>query len=70
MINKFAEKLKELRIENGLSQAQLADNLGNKITHSAIGLWELGKRIPNVESVIIIAKYFNVTVDYILGLED
>ncbi len=40
----FAERLKELREEKHLSQAQLAINLNYKISSSAISLWELNKR--------------------------
>ena len=69
-MNKFAERLKELRLENHLSQAQLAKNLGNNISPSAIGLWELNKRIPNLDAVILISQYFNVSIDYLAGLQD
>lgn len=66
----FGERLKELRIEKGLSQKELATELDNKITGSAIGLWEQNKRVPNFDAVIVIAKYFKVTTDYLAGLED
>lgn len=69
-MTKFAERLKELRIENGLSQAQLAKALGNKITPSAIGLWELGKRVQNLDAVVILATFFKVSLDYLAGLEN
>ena len=69
-MSKFAERLKELRIEKGLSQYQLAKELNNQITHSAIALWESDKRIPNLEVVIMFAKYFNVSLDYLAGLEN
>lgn len=64
----FSKRLKELRIERGLSQEQLAKQVG--LTHTAIGLWELNKRVPNLEAVIILAKFFNVSLDYIAGLVD
>lgn len=70
MKNNFSKRLKELRIEKGLSQYELAKNLNNKITQSAIGLWELNKRVPNLDAVIILAEYFCVSLDYIAGLED
>lgn len=70
MENKFCERLKELRLEKGLSQAELSKALNNKITQSAIGLWELNKRVPNLDAVIILACYFNVSLDYIAGLEN
>ena len=68
MNNKFAERLKELRLEKELSQNQLAKNLG--LTHTAIHLWEQNKRVPNLDALILIAKYFNVSIDYLAGLED
>ena len=66
----FAEKLKELRNEKGLSQEKLAKELDDKITSSAIAWWELGKRIPKFDAVILIAQYFGVSTDYLAGLED
>ena len=67
-MSKFSERLKELRTEAGLSQDQLAKQVG--LTHTAIGLWELDKRVPNLDAVIDLAKFFNVSLDYIAGLED
>lgn len=66
----FAERLKELRNDKGLSQEKLAKELNNKITSSAIAWWELGKRIPKFDAVILIAQYFGVSTDYLAGLED
>lgn len=70
MKNKFAERLKLLRTEKGLSQAQLALNVGCKVTQAAIALWEQGKRIPSIDVAIIFAEYFNVSVGYIIGTEN
>ena len=70
MKNKFAERLKELRIEKGLSQEQLSKAIGGSITPSAIGLWELKKRVPNIEAAMILAEYFGVSLDYLTGMED
>ena len=70
MKNQFAERLKELRIEKGLSQEKLSKAVNGKITPSAIGLWELKKRVPNIDAVIILAEYFGVSLDYLCGLED
>ncbi len=67
-MEKFIERLKELRQEKGLSQAQLAKATG--ISTGAIGFWETGERVPNAQSVIVLAKFFGVTTDYLLGLED
>ena len=67
-MNKFAERLKELRQENGLSLLGLSKEVG--ISDVALGRWENNLRTPNIESLIILAKYFKVTSDYLLGLED
>lgn len=65
---KFQERLKELRIENNLSQMQLAQKTG--LSQSAIAKWELGKTEPTASALITLAKFFNETTDYILGLVD
>ena len=70
MIMKFAERLKELREEKGLTQSQLTNELDGQITRSAIGLWEKGKRTPSLEAAIVLAIYFNVTLDYLAGIEN
>ena len=67
-MSKFYERLKELRKESGLSQEQLAKEVG--LTHTAICLWEQDKRVPNLDSVIALAQFFKVSLDYIAGLED
>ena len=70
MRNKFAERLKELRLEAGFTQEQLSKAVNGQVTASAIGLWELNKRVPNIESAMILAEYFGVSLDYLTGLED
>lgn len=67
-MNKLPEKLKELRLENNLSQAELGKELG--FTQTAIAKWEAGKRSPNIEGLISISKFFRCSIDYLVGLED
>ncbi len=67
-MNKFSERLKELRLEKGLTQRDLATS--TNLSQSAIVHWENNRRVPNADAVIVLAKYFNVSTDYILGLED
>ena len=67
-MKKFAERLKELRTEKNLSQMELAKMTG--LSAGAIGFWETEKRIPNAMAIITLAKYFNVTTDYLLGVAD
>ncbi|MBE7087358.1 MAG: helix-turn-helix transcriptional regulator [Clostridiales bacterium] len=64
----FKDRLKELRVSKNLSQMQLANLL--KISQSAIAKWELGKTEPTASAIIAVAKFFNETTDYILGIED
>ena len=65
---KFKDRIKELRISKNLSQQQLADKLG--LSQSAVAKWEVDKTEPTASAIIAIAKFFNETTDYILGLED
>lgn len=64
----FAERLKSLRLEKGLTLVQLAEKIG--VSFVAISRWENELRIPNIENLYYIAKFFNVTADYLIGLED
>ena len=64
----FKDRLKELRIDRGLSQMQLAKELN--LSQSAVAKWELGKTEPTASAIIAIAKYFNETTDFILGVTD
>lgn len=59
--------LKELRKEKGLTQTALADILCT--TQDSISLWELGKSLPDIPTLIKIAEFFDVTSDYLLGIE-
>lgn len=68
MINKFSERLKELRLEHKLTIKELSDEIN--ISNACISRWENNLRLPNSESIIIVAKYFNVSSDYLLGLTD
>jgi transcriptional regulator with XRE-family HTH domain len=64
----FAERLKELRMEKELGQEALAQELG--LSHGIISLWENGLREPKMSNLVLLAKYFDVTIDYLVGLED
>lgn len=67
-MKKFAERLKELRAEKEMSQAQLSKATG--LSHSAIVYWETEQRVPNANAIVALAVFFGVTTDYLLGLED
>ena len=64
---KIGEIIKDLRKEKKLTQTQLAELLF--VSQDTISLWELDKSLPDVVNVVKIAKIFNVSTDYILGLE-
>lgn len=63
----FKDRLKELRKTKGLSQVALADRLG--LSKSTIGAYETGDITPSVEALEMIADFFNVDMNYLLGKE-
>lgn len=65
---KFKERLKELRLEKSLSQQQLAKAIG--VTQKAIDFWGKGINEPKVSYVFALAKFFDVSADYLIGLID
>lgn len=65
----FAEVLKNLRNSHNLSQEGLASIIG--VSKSTIGMYEQGKRIPKADATLKkLAEYFNVSIDYLMGLSD
>ena len=64
----FGNTLRGLRISNGFTQKQLADQLG--LTKSVVSAYETGLRMPSYDILISISKIFRVTTDYLLGLEN
>ena len=64
----FPQTLKELRLERRLTQSELADLL--IVNQRTISSWETGIREPDFEMLVKIAKLFDVTTDYLLGVED
>ena len=66
-MNTFKENLKLLRTETNIGQVELAIKLG--VSKGIISLWENGLREPNMSSLISIAKFFNVSIDFLVGLE-
>ena len=66
--NSFSERLKELRIEKNLCQRELSKLVG--YSQPAIARWEKNLQIPNIDVLIVFAKFFNVSTDYLLGLVD
>ena len=64
----FAERLKELREDKGLSLKALGTAIG--VSDIAISRWENLKRIPNIEVLALLADFFNISADYLLGRTD
>ena len=64
----FCERFKELRKENKLSTTELGKKLG--VSNSTITRWENENIIPSIEHLYNIAVYFNVSSDYLIGLEN
>lgn len=65
---KFNERLRQLRTAKKLSQAEFAEQIG--ISKSSVNMYERGEREPNFKTLEIIADYFNVDMDYLLGKSD
>lgn len=68
MTSLFKDNLKMLRQEKGIGQVELAKKLG--VSKGIISLWENGLREPNMSSLIQLSKFFNVSIDYLVGLSD
>ncbi|WP_165973946.1 helix-turn-helix domain-containing protein [Marinitoga lauensis] len=60
--------MKQLREEKGISQRQLARDLN--FSSAAVSLYESGQREPTLTALEKLAKYFNVSLDYLIGLTD
>lgn len=61
-----AGRIKELREQQNLSQAELGKRLG--ITRSSVNAWEMGVNLPSTHFLIELSRIFRVSTDYILGL--
>ena len=61
---KFEEKLTMLRKKNGMSQEDLADQLG--VSRQAISRWELGSTMPDAPNLLKLSSLFGVSIDYLL----
>ena len=58
------DRIYSLRIQAGISQQRLADDLN--LSRRAISLWETGRRTPDIQSVLLLASYFQVSLDYLV----
>ena len=64
----FAERLRDLRKSRSKTQQQMAELLN--IRRSTYGEYERGVILPPTDKIQTLAKYFNVTVDYLIGKEE
>lgn len=64
----IGKKIKALRQEHKITQAELARILN--VTRSAVALWETNKTLPDIKNIIELANVFNISTDYLLGIED
>lgn len=64
----FAERLKDLRQEKILTIRELEKETG--VSRNSISTWENGKSEPKMLAIIALAKFFDVSTDYLLGLSD
>ena len=67
-MNKFPKRLKELREENGLSQRELAKQIN--VSSVCVNRWERNLRAPNIDSIILLCKFFKCTSDYLIGNDE
>ncbi len=63
-----AARIKELMRENSLTQVALAEKVG--LRQNTISAWLLGKKEPSIRSLWLLADYFNVDIDYLVGRKD
>ncbi len=63
-----AERIRELMKESGLNQVRLAASIGLK--QNTISAWLLGKKEPCIQSLWLLADYFHVSIDYLVGRKE
>ena len=67
-MKEFGERLRELRTEKNISAKQLGDIL--KVSDATIIRWENDTMSPKIDYILPLCKYFKVTSDYLLGIEE
>ncbi len=60
-------RVKKMREQCGLTQAELAKKLG--ISRSSVNAWEMGISVPSTQYIVELAQLFGVSTDYLLGLQ-
>ena len=64
----FSERLRQTRIESGMSQKQLSEKLF--VSQQSVAKWEMDKSTPNPDMLSKLSEIFGVSVDYLLGNTD
>ena len=65
---KIGDRIKELRKEKNFSQSQLARRIG--VSQKAVDYWELGTNEPKASYIVKLAELFEVSADFLLGIDD
>ena len=66
MVEMIADKIKMLRNKRGITQAELAKQLG--VTRAGVNAWEMGISVPSTQYIVELALFFKVSSDYLLDL--
>lgn len=64
----IGERIKELRLEQGVSQSTLGNSIG--VSQKAVDYWERGVNEPKASYIVKLADFFNVSSDYLLGRKE
>lgn len=64
----FGERLRELRTDKGLTQKELGEKIG--YAQSTVVYWENNENEPTVTAIKKLCKFFGVSADFLIGLED
>ena len=67
-MNRFKERLKELRNGENLKQSQVSAEIG--VPEATYSNWEQGRAEPDIDRLIILARFFRVSVDVLVGIAD
>ena len=65
---KIGDRIKELRKEKNFSQSQLARRIG--VSQKTVDYWELGTNEPKASYIVKLAELFEVSADFLLGIDD
>ena len=65
----IADRILELRKVRGISQEELADKIG--VSRQAVSKWESEQSVPELDKIVLLSNFFDVTTDYLLkGIEE